>query len=72
MALTQMLHGKVITIRGNLSYLSCGKQLASYLQVTGFKSCYSCVVCFLCRSVMIFESREIRHLIRLNSDLINK
>ena len=39
MALKQMLHGKVITIKGNISYLcwSFGKQLASYLQVTGLK-----------------------------------
>ena len=38
-ASTYMLHRKVITITGNISYLcwSFGKQLASYLQVTGLR-----------------------------------
>ena len=40
MALTKMLHGKVISTKGNISYLCCsfGEQLDSYLQVTGLKS----------------------------------
>ena len=38
--------------RGNISYLcwSFGKQLASYLQITDFESCYCYRMCFLCRS----------------------
>lgn len=36
------LHGKVITVGGNF-----GKQLASYLQVTSFESCYSYGLCFV-------------------------
>ena len=40
------IHGKVITIRGNISYLcwSFDRQLASYLQVTGLRvvTCMRC------------------------------
>ena len=46
MALTQMLHGKVITIKRNITYLcwSFGTQLASYLPETGFRV----IVCMVC------------------------
>ena len=74
MALTKMLHGKVISTKGSISYLcwSFGEQLDSYLQVTGLKSWYSYGVCSVCKSVTIFELKGIRHLLRLNNDLVNK
>ena len=62
-----MLHGKVITIKRKyqLSMLVfLGKQIASYLQVTGFKSCYSYRVCFVEALTLFSEWREIRHLTR--------
>ena len=48
MALTQMLHRKVIAIKGNISYLCWlfGKQLASYLEVTGLRA-VTCMGCDL-------------------------
>ena len=71
-----MLHGKVIMIRENISYLCWffGKQLVSYLQITGFKICYSYMVWFLEALCYYFWNEDkntiyiIKHLIRLNSD----
>ena len=68
-----MLHGKVITIKRDVSYLCLyfDKQLARYLQVS-YLRVVICVGCAFFRSVTIFDLRRIRHLIRLNNDLINK
>ena len=61
-------------IKRNISYLvsSFGKEIASLLTSNWLESCYLYGLYFVCRSIAIFELREIRHLIRLNDDLINK
>ena len=60
-----MLHGKVISKKRkyHLSMLVFfGKQVANYLQVTGFKSCYLYRVCFVEVLPLFFEWIEIKHL----------
>ena len=62
-----MPRGKVTTIKRKyqLSMLVFfGKQITSYVQLTGFRSCYLYRVCFTEALPLFSEWREIRHLTR--------